>query len=252
MALFDRLNRVIRANLNDLIGKAEDPEKMLEQLIIDMNEDLIKLRQAVAKAIAEQKRTQVQYEQNLTEATKWESRAKLALQKGDETLAREALSRKKALTDSANTQKPLLEQQNASVDQLRKNLLALEAKISEAQTKKSNLIARAKAAKANEEIQKIVGGMSLNGSVSAFERMENKVLEMEASSQAAGELGGTGLEQQFAALESGSDVEDELAALKAQVSGAALPPASSPAAESLRLAADSLDDELAKLKANNQ
>lgn len=219
MGLFDRLGRVVRANLNDLVSKAEDPEKVLEQAVIDMQEDLVQLRQAVAKSIAEQKRTEQQYNQNQTEANKWAERAKLALSKGDEALAREALVRKKSFGDTATVLKQQLDQQVTTVDQLRKNLVALESKISEAKTKKNMLQARSKAAKANEELQKTLGNIGTGSAMSAFERMEQKVLEQEAKSQAIGELGGYGLEQQFASLEAGSGVEDELAMLKAEMTG---------------------------------
>lgn len=227
MGLFDRLSRVVRANLNDLVSKAEDPEKVLEQAVIDMQEDLVQLRQAVARAIAEQKRTEQRYNQDLNESRKWEERAKLALGKGDENLAREALTRKKTLSDTAAAYKAQLDQQNTMVDSLRRNLTALEAKISEAKTKKNMLQARAKAAKANAELQQTLGGIGTSSATSAFERMENKVLDMEATSQAAGELAGFGIENQFAELEASSGVEDELAALKASMGGGALPGSSS-------------------------
>lgn len=226
MGLFDRLNRVVRANLNDMIGQAEDPEKILEQAVIDMQEDLVQLRQAVARSIAEQKKTEQRCNQDTAEASKWEQRAKLALSKGDETLAREALTRKKSLADSSNVLKQQLEQQTVQVDSLRRNLMALESKISEAKTKKNMLQARSKAAKANEELQKTLGNIDTNSATSVFERMETKVMEMEARSQAVGELAGFGVEQQFAELEASSGVEDELAMLKAQ-----MPPESLPAAE---------------------
>lgn len=223
MGLFDRLSRVVRANLNDLVSKAEDPEKVLEQTINDIGEDLIQVRQAVARAIAEQKRTEQRYNQDLSEANKWEQRAKLALSKGDESLAREALVRKKTHTDTSVTLKQQLEQQNGQVNILKRNLVALESKISEAKTKKNMLIARSKAAKANVEIQQTLSGVNTSGSMAAFERMESKVLEMEARSQAIGELGDTGIEEQFARLESGSGVDEELAMLKAQISGISEP-----------------------------
>ena len=229
MGLFDRLSRVVRANLNDLVSQAEDPEKVLEQAVIDMQEDLVQLRQAVARTIAEQKRTEQRYNSDITEAGKWEQRAKLALTKGDENLAKEALTRKKTFSDTAATLKAQLEQQTVQVESLRRNLVALEGKISEAKTKKNMLQARSKAAKANEELQKTLGGIGTSSAMGAFERMENKVLEQEARSQAVGELGGYGIEQQFAELESSTNVDDELALLKAQMSGGALPAASSPA-----------------------
>lgn len=250
MGLFDRLSRVVRANLNDLVSKAEDPEKVLEQTINDMGEDLIQVRQAVARTIAEQKRTEQRYNQDLLEANKWEQRAKLALSKGDESLAREALVRKKTYTDTSVSLKQQLEQQNGQVSILKRNLVALESKISEAKTKKNMLIARSKAAKANVEIQQTLSSVNTSGSMAAFERMESKVLEMEARSQAIGELGDTGIEEQFAKLESGSDVDDELAMLKAQISGIPeqqkLPEASNPKSSRKDSAVDAELEDLRK------
>uniref|UniRef100_UPI003704D4F6 Membrane-associated protein Vipp1 n=1 Tax=Synechocystis sp. PCC 6803 TaxID=1148 RepID=UPI003704D4F6 len=223
MGLFDRLGRVVRANLNDLVSKAEDPEKVLEQAVIDMQEDLVQLRQAVARTIAEEKRTEQRLNQDTQEAKKWEDRAKLALTNGEENLAREALARKKSLTDTAAAYQTQLAQQRTMSENLRRNLAALEAKISEAKTKKNMLQARAKAAKANAELQQTLAAAAAAAAAAAFERMENKVLDMEATSQAAGELAGFGIENQFAQLEASSGVEDELAALKASMAGGALP-----------------------------
>lgn len=230
MGLFDRLSRVVRANLNDMVSKAEDPEKILEQAIIDMQEDLIQLRQAVAGAIATQKRTEQQYNKNQSEVNNWQQRAQLALTKGDENLAREALTRKKANSETAAQLKTQLDTQVSQIDTLKRNLIALESKISEAKTKKDMLKSRAAAAKANEQLQNTISGLNTGGSMAAFERMEEKVLMMEAKSQSAAELAGSDLENQFAMLESGSDVDDELAAMKAQLTGGSvsqpvLPPA---------------------------
>ena len=219
MGLFDRISRVVRANLNDVVSKAEDPEKILEQSIIDMQEDLVQLRQAVAQAIATQKRTQQQYNQTESEANNWKSRAQLALQKGDENLAKEALVRKKAQADTAAALKATLDTQSTQVDTLKRNLIGLESKISEAKTKKDMLKARISAAKANEQLQNAVGRMGTSSAASAFERMEEKVLMMEARAQSVQELTGNNLEQQFAALEGSSDVDDELMAMKAQLAG---------------------------------
>ncbi|ACK70571.1 phage shock protein A, PspA [Gloeothece citriformis PCC 7424] len=253
MGLFDRLSRVVRANLNDLVSKAEDPEKVLEQAVIDMQEDLVQLRQAVARSIAEQKRSEQQYNQNQTEANKWEQRAKLALSKGDEALAREALTRKKSFSETAAVLKQQLEQQSATVDQLKRNLVALESKISEAKTKKNMLQARSKAAKANEDLQKTLGNIGTSSAMGAFERMEQKVLEAEARSQAVGELAGSGLEDQFRMLESGSDVDDELALLKAQVQGGGALPGSTttnalPESKSTTSSNSAVDAELEDLR----
>jgi phage shock protein A len=253
MGLFDRVSRVVRANLNDLVSKAEDPEKVLEQTIIDMQEDLVQMRQAVASAIASQKRTQQQFNQAQSEANNWQQRAQLALQKGDETLAREALVRKKTNSETAAALQTQVEQQNTMVDTLKRNLIALEGKISEAKTKKDMLKARASAAKANEQLQKVVGNMSTGSAMSAFDRMEEKVLQMEARSQASAELAGSSLEAQFAMLESGGDVDDERAAMKAQRLGGtsqdqAQLPGTASAEPTTQASTEAVDAELEDLK----
>ena len=255
MGLFDRISRVVRANLNDVVSKAEDPEKILEQSIIDMQEDLVQLRQAVARSIASQKRTQQQYNQAQTEANNWQQRAQLALQKGDENLAKEALIRKKTNAETAATLKASLDQQTTQVDTLKRNLIAVESKISEAKTKKDMLKARAQAAKAQEQLQGAVGRLNTNNSMAAFERMEEKVLELEARSTAVGELVGNDLDAQFKLLESGNDVDDELAAMKAQMSlgpatspNQAQLPAANPTTSSTPKSNSAVDNELEDLK----
>ncbi|MEH1793418.1 MULTISPECIES: PspA/IM30 family protein [unclassified Nostoc] len=221
MGLFDRIKRVVSSNLNDLVNKAEDPEKMLEQAILEMQEDLVQLRQGVAQAIAAQKRSEKQYADAQNEINKWQRNAQLALQKGDENLARQALERKKTYTDTSTALKASLDTQSTQVETLKRNLIQLESKISEAKTKKEMLRARITTAKAQEQLQNMVSGMNTSSAMSAFERMEEKVLMQEARAQSAGELAGADLESQFARLEGSSDVDDELAALKAQM----LPPA---------------------------
>ena len=131
MGLFDRISRIVRANVNEMVNKAEDPEKVLEQSIVDMQEDLVQLRQAVASAIATQKRSQQQYNQAESQANQWYSRAQLALQKGDEKLAKEALQRKSTYSETANTMKVSLDSQIVQVETLKRNLTALEGKISD-------------------------------------------------------------------------------------------------------------------------
>lgn len=248
MGLFDRISRLVRANVNDMVNKAEDPEKILEQAIIDMQEDLVQLRQAVAKAIAQQKRTQQQYNQAQTNANQWQSRAQLALQKGDENLAREALTRKKSHAETAASLKGQYDAQTQQVETLKRSLVQLESKISEAKTKKNMLKARIQSAKAQEQLQNSLSSVNTSGAMSAFDRMEEKVLEAEARSQAAGELAGADLESQFAQLESGSDVDDELAAMKAQLAGGSEPTAALPEGQAPK-ADPEVDDELEKLRA---
>lgn len=228
MGLLDRLWRLIRANLNRLIDKAEDPEKILEQTVIDMQDDLIRLRQSVAQAIATQKRTERQQSQAELTAQEWQQRAQLALQKGDENLAREALVRKASYQETATALRSQLDQQRGIVDQMKQNMVLLERKLAEAKTKKDMYIARARSAQASQQLNEMLGQVGNSGAIAAFERMEEKVLQLEAQSQAIAELSNNTIEQRFAALES-SDVDEELAVMKAQLSSAA--PASLPQAE---------------------
>ncbi|EAQ69541.1 stress-induced protein assembly complex [Synechococcus sp. RS9909] len=219
MGFFDRLSRLLRANLNDLVSKAEDPVKILDQSVADMQADLVKLRQAVAMAIASQKRLRNQADQAEAQAATWYERAELALKKGEEGLAREALARRKTFQETATSLSGQLQGQDAQVETLKKSLVALEGKIAEARTKKDMLKARAQAAQAQQQLQSAVGNLGTNSAMAAFERMEDKVQALEASSQAAAELAGADLESQFASLEGGSDVDDELASLRQRLEG---------------------------------
>ena len=228
MGLFDRLSRLIRANLNAFVSDAEDPIKILDQSVADMQEDLVKLRQAVAMAIASQKRLENQANQAKEQIKNWFTRAELALKKGEDDLAREALSRKKTFQETYESLSTQFQTQNGQVEKLKKSLLLLERKIAEARTKKDMLKARAQAAKAQQQIQSAVGDLGSKSSMAAFERMEDKVEAMEASGQAALDLAGEDLESQFAALEGGDDIEKELEILRTQlksgVEAIALPP----------------------------
>jgi phage shock protein A len=223
MSLFDRVSRLVRANVNDAVSKAEDPEKILEQSLRDMQDNFVKMKEAVASAIAQQKRSQAQYDNQMREAKTWQERAELAIKKGDDELAKQALMRKKGLTDAATALEAQLAQQTSQVDGLKKNMLMLESKIAEAKAKKDMLKARAQAAKANEQLQSAMNTMSNDSAMAAFERMEDKVMQMEARGQAAAELAGANLETQFMTLQAG-DVDYELEALKQQVLGGATTP----------------------------
>ena len=175
MGFFDRLSRLLRANLNDLVSKAEDPVKILDQAVSDMQDDLVKLRQAVAMAIASQKRLKNQAEQAESQARTWYERAELALKKNEDELAREALTRRKTFQETATSLGTQVQAQSAQVETLKKSLVALEGKIAEARTKKDMLKARAQAAQAQQQLQSAVGSMGTNSSMAAFERMEDKL-----------------------------------------------------------------------------
>jgi len=242
MGLIDRILRVIRANFNNLIGQAEDPEKVLEQAVEEMQQDLIQLRQAVAQAIATQKRTERQAAQAETTAQEWYNRAQLALSNGDDNLAREALTRRKSYQETAKAMRTQLTQQSTVVSKLKENMRALESKISEAKTKKDLYIARARSAQASHKINEMLGNMGTGTALSAFERMEEKVMQLEAQSEAIAELGSSALEKRFASLEGGNEVNSELAAMKANLmtgtESAKLPSAQTSSAQNPEIEAD--------------
>jgi len=140
------------------------------------------------------------------------------LQKGEETLAKEALARRKPYVETAIALKQQLGQQGGIVTKLKQDMRGLESKIAEAKTKKDMYIARARAATATQGINEMMGRVNPNGALQAFERMEEKVLQLEARSAAISELNADDLQNQFAALESAGGLDADLAALKAQMS----------------------------------
>jgi phage shock protein A len=217
MGVFDRIGRLIRANVNSWLTHAEDPEKILEQTVAEMQDNLVELRQAVAQAIATQKRTERQCQQSRALAEDWYKRAQLALQKGEEALAREALTRRKSYQETADAMQVQLDQQGDVVMKLKQNMRALDAKIAEAKTKKDLYIARARSAQASEKLHDMLTQVNTGNALNAFERMEEKVLQLEARSDAIAELGGDQLEKEFAALGEADEIDEELAALKAKM-----------------------------------
>ncbi len=220
--LFERVVRVVKSYANALVTSAEDPEKILDQAVEDMQGDLIRLRQAAAEVTASEKRMQAKCAQAQTTADEWYRRAELALSKGDEELAREALSRRKAFQDNADMLRSQLDQQSKAVETIVGNMRVLEGKLAEAKMKKDTLKARAQSAKSARSINDMVAGLNTSSALGAFEKMEEKVLSLEAQAEAATLLSpaADGLESKFRELES-SNVDDDLAAMKAQLAGPA-------------------------------
>ena len=228
MGIFSRLKTLISSNVNDLIGKAEKPEKMLNQLIIEMNEQLIESKKAVAMAIADEKKLEREKDNQVTQAQEWERKAMLAVNAGKDDLAKEALMRKQEFEKAAAEYQKQWESQKTSVDQLKESLRELQNKIEEAQRKKNLLIARAKRAEAQQKIQNTISNVSGNRSAfDAFDRMAAKVDQMEAQADAAKELEdlskNTSLEKRFAELEK-SDSAADIMLLELKEKMKALPP----------------------------
>jgi phage shock protein A len=225
MNIFQRFFRIIRANVNQLLSGMEDPEKLINQTVTDMQSDLVKVRQAYAEVAASQKRLEKQRQQAQTTASEWYKRAQLALQRGEEGLAREALVRKKQQEEMAKSLEQQLALQTENMNKLYSSMQQLEMKINEARAKKDQYIARARTAKTSQKVNEMLGSVNTSSALEAFERMKSKVEELEASAEASAGMIGSGdanLERQFQALE-GTSVDDELAQLKSSIESSSRP-----------------------------
>ncbi|GHU60869.1 membrane protein [Spirochaetia bacterium] len=227
MGLFSRLKTLISSNVNDLINKAENPEKMLNQLLIDMNTQLIESKKAVAMAIADEKKLERETANQEAQAQEWEKKAMLAVRAGEDGLAREALLRKQEYENAAAEYRKQWDAQKTAVDKLKTSLRELQNKIDEAQRKKNLLIARAKRAEAQQKIQSTMSSVTGNRTAfDAFDRISAKVDQLEAQADAAKELddfsADNDLEKKFKELEK-SDNSADLMLLELKEKMKALP-----------------------------
>jgi phage shock protein A len=218
MGLFDRLSTMLRSNINDLISRAENPEKMLNQLVLDMRSQLAKAKQQVASAIADEKKLQSQVEQEKKLAEDWEKRAMLAVQEGRDDLAKQALLRHAEHMTNAAQMDETWRKHAAETESLKNSLRALNDKIEEAKRKKNILIARARRAEAQQRIHETMSSMSDKSAFETFERMSERIEDNErkalASAELSEELEGDQLQRQFSQLEYKADADTQLLALK--------------------------------------
>ncbi len=221
MGIFDRLTTMIRSNLNDLISRAENPEKMLNQLVLDMRSQLAKAKQQVAAAIADEKRLQAQAEQEKKLADDWEKRAMLAVQEGRDDLAKQALLRHAEHMQNAQQLEETWRKHAAETESLKNSLRTLNDKIEEAKRKKNILIARQRRAEAQQRIHETMSSMSDKSAFETFERMSERIEQNErkalASAELSEELEGDALQKQFSQLEYKADADTQLLQLKAKM-----------------------------------
>ena len=218
--LFKRISDVITANLNDLVDRVEDPERMIKQLIREMEENINSAREGVIDALASEKQLAKELDSQRRQADDWYNRARRALETGNETLAREALLRKKEHDGIVANLQASWESSRRTSERLKAQLRALETKLEEARLKKSSLVARQRAAQAREQMDKVTdrfqAGLDLNNT---FGRMADKVGEMEARMEARAEVYGdySPAEREFLKMEVDTEIEAELAVLKKEV-----------------------------------
>jgi len=218
MGIFSRLMTVIRANINALIGKAEDPAKVLEQSLLDMRTSLAKTKQDVAGAIADEKKLQGQVEREKKQGEDWERRAMLAVNEGRDDLAKQALMRHAEHLQNAQQLHETWIRHKGDTEKLKDSLRQMNDRIEELKRKKNVLVARQKRAEAQRRIQETMSTMGDQSAFDTFQRMEEKIDDMErqaiAAAELAGELSGDTLQQEFKALEYHGSADQRLLELK--------------------------------------
>ncbi len=225
MSIFSKFSTLIKSNINDLISKAENPEKMLNQIILDMRDQLAQAKREVAAAIADERKLRSQLDDEVKQARQWEHRAVLAVKEGRDDLAKQALMRHQEHAERGLTLEQAWRGQASETEKLKGSLRQLNDKIEEAKRKRNLLIAKQKRAQAQRRIHETMSGLSDTSAFEAFNRMTEKIEESERRSLAHAEvaeaLGNTSLEDDFKVLEAGSgpggDVDDRLLALKQEM-----------------------------------
>jgi phage shock protein A len=216
MALLERVATLIRANLNDLVDKAEDPEKMIKQVILDMQNQLLQVKTQVAIAIADQHLLEKKQKENEDKVSEWTRKAELAVSKKEDDLARAALHRVESCRELAANFAQQVGDQRAQVENLKTALRKLEQKLDEAQAKSDLLIAQHRRARAVGKAHDARSAIGDGSKSAAFDRMKRKVAHNEAISQAKSELGSDDVEDRLTAIEKEDRIEQLLAEMKAK------------------------------------
>jgi phage shock protein A len=218
MSIFARISDIFKANVNDMLDKAEDPEKMLKQMVIEMEESVNKTTMAVAQAIANEVSLQKKLEKARKDKTEWEQKAMQALTAGREDLARAALEQKNIIDKNIVDLEPIHAQAKETTNNLRIQLDKLKSKLDEARTRQSTLIARSQAAKAQKQIAQQLSGVG-SDAFSKFDKFEQKIEKLESEAVAFEQLAGenSSLDDEFKKLGTSSSVDSDLLALKAKM-----------------------------------
>ena len=216
MALLERVSTLVRANLNDLIDKAEEPEKMIKQVILDMQNQLLQVKTQVAIAIADQHLLERKQKENEEKLNEWVRKAELAVDKKQDDLARRALERSMSYRQMSEGFAQQVNDQKTQVEHLKTALSNLEQKLAEAEAKSDVLIAQHRRARAVGKASDAGMKMGDGSKVAAFERMKDKVVRGEAVSQAKAELAGGDLDDKFRKLEQEDEIERLLSEIKAR------------------------------------
>jgi phage shock protein A len=220
LAIFSRLADLLKANINDLIDKAEDPEKMVKQIIIDMEEQLQSAVQGLGSVMASERQMRKQLETEQAESKLWEDRAKSALKASNEELAKQAVDNKLKIDERVKQYQKMHSDVSSQLNILREQVEILKNKLNEARTRQSILIARDTVADARKEVSSAIGNLDSSGAFAKLDKMERKIDEKEAQADAAYEVSGLSAEQNdpFADMENQKAADDEMARLKEELS----------------------------------
>ncbi len=222
MSIFARVSDIFKANVNDMLDRMEDPEKMVKQMIIEMEEALVKATSALAKAMANERNLRKQQENAVVQAKQWEDKAAMALKAGNADLAKQALSKKIVFDGQVKQYDAVVVQASSTTSQLRSQLDALKMRLDEARMKQATLVARAQTAKTQKEFSTVMGSNVGQGAFAKFEKMEKKIEGMEAEAQAFSELSGDApADDPFKDMEKDMRLEAEMAKLMEKMGGGA-------------------------------
>lgn len=221
MGVFSRLSDILKSNINDLLDKAEDPEKMVKQIIIDMQKELTVATQNLGKAKASERLAQKKMDDAVKVAAGWEAKAKAALSQGNQDLAKQALAKKVRADEEVATYTEMYESISTQTDAIEDQVEVLKAKLDEAKSRQAMLIARSQMADTKKALAKSQGGFDGASALEKFDRMEEKIQRKEAEADAFAEIGGTDdeLTESFDQIEKDAKVDAELARLMAEMNG---------------------------------
>ena len=220
MAIFSRVTDLLKANINDLIDRAEDPEKMVKQIIIDMEEQLQNAVQGLGSVMASEREMLKKLNEVKDESKLWEGRAKDALKSDNEELAKKAIDKKLTADTSVKQYQKMYDNISSQSETLREQVDLLKKKLVEARARQTMLVARDKVAEARKEVISAVGDLDSSGAFAKMDKMEKKIAEKEAQADAAFDISGMDDEEddEFEEMENKKVADDELARLKEELS----------------------------------
>ena len=219
MSIFTRLGDLLKANVNDLIDKAEDPEKMVKQIIIDMDKELVKSTQALGKAMASERQIEKQLNDAKAKSDDWAAKAKVALNAGDQDLARKAVEEKLKVDENVAKFQQMYDTISAQTAAIKSQVEELKAKLEEAKNRQAMLIARSQMADTQKDLAQSLGGIGASNAFAKMDKMEEKINRKEAEAQAFSDISGvssSSASDPYADLEKNQKIEEELAKLMAQ------------------------------------